>query len=71
MVIYYALCYILHTIYSVPYIEDFEGLLWSFGPLSSASVSLSRGLGLIQGRFRADPCKNHIAVSIHWGSLVG
>ena len=28
----------------------------------------SRGLGLIEGRFRSDVYKNYMAVSLNWGS---
>ena len=32
---------------------------------------LERALGFIQGRSRADPCQNYMAVSVNWGPFVG
>ena len=40
------------------------------GSLKEGLGLLKKGLGLISGKFRADPCKNYMAVSISWRSFL-
>ena len=63
--------YMVYSVWYIMCLQELNGCFYKLDVLQKRFLATSRGLGLIEDRFSADPYENYMAVSVNWGGPQG